>query len=98
MQNIVLINGRFELLNSPDRIDLFDIKNMKKHGEGQVIPVAVIPLDTPLTEREAGKRALSWLVDSGYLTRSEFFQFKEIFLTAQPLDGTPKREIRSFRE
>jgi hypothetical protein len=57
MQNIVPINGRFELLNSPDRIDLFDVRNLKKDSDGRVIPLAVIPLDVPLTDRETGKRA-----------------------------------------
>jgi hypothetical protein len=58
MQNVVLINGRFELLNSPDQIEVFDVRNLKKDADGRVIPLAVIKLDESLTDREAGRRAL----------------------------------------
>jgi len=82
---IVLINGRFELLNSPSRIEVFDMRNLNKDGDGQVIPVAVIPLEGPINERDAGKMALTWLRRSEYLSESEYLNFSDIFLATHPL-------------
>lgn len=84
-QNVVLINGRFELLNSPHRIEVFDVRNLKKDGDGKVIPAAVIPLERPISERDAGKMALTWLRRSEYLSESEYLNFADIFLATHPL-------------
>ena len=84
-QNIVLINGRFELLNSPHRIEVFDMRNLKKDSDGNLIPAAVIPLEAPITERNAGKMALTWLRRSEYLSESEYLNFADIFLATHPL-------------
>jgi hypothetical protein len=87
MQTVVLIDGRFELLNSPDCVDVYDVRVLKKDGDGRVIPVHAIPLENPVNDREAGKLALSRLLDSGYLTQSEYFHFADIFLAAQPVSS-----------
>jgi hypothetical protein len=84
MGKVVLIDGRFELLNRPDRVDIFDIRNLQRDESGRVNPVVVIPLDKRISPLEAGKRALKALRDSEYLMQSEYFHFLDIFLTAQP--------------
>jgi hypothetical protein len=81
----VLINGRFELLNSPHRIEIFDMRNLKKDDRGKTIPVAVIPLEGPANDRDAGKMALTWLRRSEYLSESEYLNFSDIFLATHPL-------------
>jgi hypothetical protein len=85
-QRIVLIDGRFELLNGPDRIEIFDIRNPQRDQDGEVNPVAAVSLDKPVTDREAGKLALLRLRVSNYLEQSEYFKFLDIFLAAQSLD------------
>jgi len=84
MGKVVLINGRFELLNRPDRVDIFDIRNLQRDETGRVNPVIVIPLDSPKSHLEAGKIALKKLQETKYLTLSEYYHFLDIFLTAQP--------------
>jgi hypothetical protein len=46
-EKVVLIDGRFELLNSPEGIEVYDIRNLDRGGDGSVTPVAVIPLEAP---------------------------------------------------
>jgi hypothetical protein len=87
LERIVLIDGRFELLNRPDRIDVFDIRNLKKDKAGDVSPIAQIPLTTPANDRDAGKMALAWLRDEDYLTQSEYYHFLDILLATQPADN-----------
>jgi hypothetical protein len=84
MGKIVLIDGRFELLNRPDRIDVFDIRNLQRDDTGRVRPVVSIPLDKPKTALEAGKLALQEIKDSGYLALSEYYHFLDLFLAVQP--------------
>lgn len=81
--NIVLINGRFEFINNPDKLEMFDIRNLKKDEQGRVIPVQVVSLDSPKDPKEAGKILLAALRDAEYLTRSEYLHFLDIFLAAQ---------------
>ena len=96
-QKIVLINGRFELLNSPHRIEIFDMRNLKKDATGKLISAAVIPLEAPISERDAGKVALTWLRRSEYLTESEYLNFSDIFLATHPLLGhRPEGDYRGF--
>jgi hypothetical protein len=87
-ERIVLIDGRFELLNGRGRIDIFDIQNLRRDKNGNVNPVAFIALDMVVTDLEAGRLALEWLRDSKYLDQSEFFHFLDIFLAGQPADQT----------
>jgi hypothetical protein len=95
MENIVLIDGRFELLNRPDRIDVFDIRNLKKDRNGSVIPISVISLEQPINDRDAGKLALEKIRDEGHITQSEYFQFLDIFLAAQPIaESKPPKRVR----
>jgi hypothetical protein len=84
MGKIILINGRFELLNRPDRVDIFDIRNLKRDDAGRVNPVAAIPLEGPKSCLEAGKLALRKLRDSDYITQSEYYHFLDVFLAVQP--------------
>lgn len=87
---VVLIDGRFEFINNPDKLELFDIRSLKKDEDGRPMPVHVVKLDAPKDAREAGKIALAALRDADYLTRSEYFHFLDVFLAAQsvpkPLD------------
>ena len=85
-ERIVLINSRFELLNRPDRVDIYDIKNLKKDQSGRVNPVGFITLEVLATDLEAGRLALEWLRNSKYINQTEFFQFRDIFLAGQPAD------------
>jgi hypothetical protein len=84
MGKIVLIDGRFELLNRPDRIDIFDIRNLKRDESGRVNPVVSIPLDKPKTALDAGKLALQTIRDNHYLSISEYYHFLDVLLAAQP--------------
>ena len=102
MERIVLIDGRFELLNRPERLDVFDIRNLQRDSNGCVNPIVTIPLNNPITDLEAGKLALAWLRESKYLEQSEYFQFLEIFLASQPNDEAAaikealRNELRSI--
>jgi MarR-like DNA-binding transcriptional regulator SgrR of sgrS sRNA len=51
MQTIVLINGRFEPLNSPDRIEVFDVRNLARGDDGRVIPLFHVPQIVGLSSR-----------------------------------------------
>jgi hypothetical protein len=84
MGKVVLINGRFELLNRPDRVDIFDIRNLQRDDDGRVHPIIAVPLNSPKTPLEAGKLSLRKLLDGGYLTQSEYYHFLDMFLAAQP--------------
>jgi hypothetical protein len=37
------------LLASPDRIGIFDVKNLRKDGDGRVTPIEIIFVEKPLT-------------------------------------------------
>jgi hypothetical protein len=88
MASIVLVDGRFELLNRPDRIDVFDIRNLQKGADGKVRPIAVIALSKPESDREAGKTALQNLLEGSYITKGEYLQFLEAFLSTQSVVET----------
>lgn len=87
MGEVVLIDGRFEVLNRPDRIDIYDITNLQKGEDGRVRPVGVVPLAQPRTHLEAGRIALYWLRDTKYLENYECLRYLEIFLANQPADA-----------
>lgn len=93
MQKIVLINGRFELLNSEDKVEVYDIRNLKKNNEGKVMPVEVVPVGSPLTDKDAGKLALTKLHEKNYISLSEYLTFLDIFL-ASLVDGISYRNIK----
>jgi hypothetical protein len=86
-QNIVLINGRFEFLTHPDKLEIFDMWNLEKDGARRVIPIHTVTLNARVKDKEAGKLALAALRDSKYITQSEYFSFLDIFLAAQTADG-----------
>src|SRR5688572_27032341 len=79
-EKVILIHSRFALLNGPDRIEVYDIRNPKRASDGSVRPIAVIPLEAPIDDRDAGKRALAWLRRAEYLTLSEHLHYADIFL------------------
>jgi len=91
MQRTVFIDGRFELRNSPDTIGIFDGENKKEDGAGELIPVVIINIIGPKTDKEAGLLALQELRDTQYITMSEYYRFLEIFLMAIRPDGSMRR-------
>ncbi|HTK84007.1 MAG TPA: hypothetical protein VL625_02880 [Patescibacteria group bacterium] len=86
MQKVVLINGRFELLNGSVQIEIFDIKNLKRDDDGRVNSVASIKLAEAVSDLDAGRLALFFLRDSKYIDQTEYFYFLETFLANQPGD------------
>lgn len=93
MQKIVLINGRFELLNSDDKVEVYDVRNINKNDEGKAIPVEVVQVGSPLTDKNAGKLALTKLLEKNYISLSEYLTFLDIFL-ASLVDGISYRNIK----
>jgi hypothetical protein len=98
MQRVVLINSRFELLNSPERIDIFDMKDLRRDRKGQVNPILVIHLKEPQTDRDAGKLALRRLLESEKISLGEYLTHMDIFLATVLPDGSANhnRDISPF--
>jgi hypothetical protein len=80
-QRVVLIDGRFELLNCPDRIEVYDSRE-GRNSESQ--PVETIPLKGPVSDREAGRLALTWLLAYLHLSQSEYLNYLNLFLSDHP--------------
>jgi hypothetical protein len=80
MERHVLIDGRFEALNHPDRIEVFDIRNPRRDEQGHAMPVRIIPTDMPQTGRAAGMTALAALRDDGIITPGEYLHYADVFL------------------
>src|SRR5262249_27264792 len=91
-EKVALIDGRFELLNSPERIEVYDIRNLDRGGDGSVTPVAVI-LEAPITDRNAGKMALAWLRKAEYLTVSEHLRNADIFVAQCPVQEKSEERV-----
>ena len=87
MRKLVLIDGRFELLNGPDRIAVFDVK---KDGNGED-PVVLIGADAPKTDRDAGTLALETLANAGFLTPDEYSQYVNKYLASHPMPATREK-------
>ena len=62
---------------------------------------AVIPLEAPKTDRDAGKLALEWLRRAEYLTLSEHLHYADIFLAQHPVLARSEQSVLrhpNFRE
>jgi hypothetical protein len=61
-KSLVLIDGSYEVVNSPDRLVVFDIRNPRKDEKGSPVPVEIIPLRGPVQAPVSG--AFSFHADS----------------------------------
>lgn len=80
MKRCVLIDKRFEVINYPDGIEVFDLRHPCKDENGQDVPVKVIPSDAPKINRVAVTTALAAMRDDGSITASEYYIYAEAFL------------------
>lgn len=88
-KSLILIDGQYRVINSPDRLVIFDVRNPRTDEKGASVPVETIPLRGPVSSREAGRLALTWLLAYEHLTQTDYLRFLDIFLAAYPLAVLP---------
>jgi hypothetical protein len=91
MPRIVLIDGRFEVLNGPEKIEVYDMRNLNRDAEGRVQPVMVLPVPQTKSDKDAGKLALEKLQQAGHISTGQYLSFLETFLASVRPDGSAFR-------
>ena len=86
-KSYVLINSRFEAINLPDRLVLFDLKNAKGGERVDGVDVDILPLDSPKADLDAGLLALAWLRDHQRISPGEYLHYADVFLASHPVQA-----------
>jgi hypothetical protein len=98
-KRLCLVDNRFTAINYPDRIRIIEL--MESSDSRRVRILQDVETTEPHSDDQACRMTLEWLYKNGYISRLEFFQHAEQFLTQAsmgPLEALKPGDEESITE